>query len=406
MWTRRHRKSLRARTTALFLAAMSSIAAPPARGADTPVPPAEVLVRPFPAGSAVLAYVPPAGARADDVRAGVLAHAATLGSPSAVARAISMTDGGVRQTAWFKQTGDARERNAWLAARLRVTARPDARLIELAIGAKESDLSPADAATILRDLGTTYLEDVRKRQTQDLMDQTSVLNNLKIKAEVRLKDVNAERRQRAVSLSIEGGLSSANGRALELQSWTARLAESQAELGRAQGERDRLKAAAASGRDAPEVTAAVAADPRVRRLRDAVDDAEIRLAVAKAKAPEPAAAITEAAAHAEAVRRTLERITEETATHVRQSMLDRAGARFDAAREMTESAAKRVESLKQDVAEAAGATTALADLEQERGRLAARLGSVREQLEQIMATASSGSFVDLRWHLPPDGPGR
>ncbi|HSI35721.1 MAG TPA: hypothetical protein VK986_19220, partial [Tepidisphaeraceae bacterium] len=82
---------------------------------------------------------------------------------------------------------------------------------------------------------------------------------------------------------------------------------------------------------------------------------------------------------------------------------ERSRTRYEAAQTLTESLAKRVDSLKMDMGELSNSAVSITTVERERDRLTAQIGAVREQIEQIMASTAVNAYTELRWHIPPDG---
>jgi hypothetical protein len=108
----------------------------------------------------------------------------------------------VRRTQWFAQFNNNIARaKADFEDSLTVTPVQDTKLVKVEFTYSK----PEDCRAIVFDLISTHLENQKQTQVNSLLDRTTVLNNVRIKAEAQLKILRADMREKQVRLNMDGG---------------------------------------------------------------------------------------------------------------------------------------------------------------------------------------------------------
>ena len=376
---------------------------PPAAAGPTAAVKVPEPLPPIPAGSAVLIVDTPAGAAADTeamLQRRINTHIATLRSEQHLRKVLSNANSETRKTNWFTAANDPLERAAWLRDHLKAHAIPGTPLIEVSL----NDVADAkDRKTILREICSVYLDSQRVERGNDLLDRTQMLNTIKIKTTMRLKDLSAEMKEMQIRINVDGGSIGKPGvKETELSKLVSELVAKQLELGKDRAAYDALAEALREGKVPAAVDAVLAQDPRVAELQRRVDDADVRLAVARAKVNEKDPAVTEAEAASRVLKDKLESVKAEVIAKTRATLLEEAQSRLNRSELTLQGLAKRVDLLKPDLGDLNNSAVLYYSLEEEKKGLQQRLRSVVEQLENIVASHSSADLAGIRWHLQPE----
>lgn len=332
----------------------------------------------------------------DGLRRRVLTHALTLGSAGQVRAAVGKHS--IGQTNWFAQTGDVEERAAWLMEHLRVEAVAGTALIQLEVEGVSDGL---ERVTILQELVETYLDRLKKERIALLLDETTILNNQRIAAEIRWNDVKKEMRDKRLKITNDGG-GETGLKERELE-WLARaMIDAQLEAGRARAGYDAAVTATATGGRPAGVEEAVSREQRLVRLRDQLDDASIALEAALGAAGEKDASVTAARGKVEAIRKRFEKVKEELVAEGSARRLADLKEAAEVQMSRLEGISKRVDNLKMDIGELANAQSQLRLLEEESVKTREQIGEWKEAVRRIMAETALGRIVDVRWYLRPE----
>jgi hypothetical protein len=372
--------------------------------AQQPVKPSEPLP-PIPATSAVLIVaVPTTGVTATEadliVQRRVATHIATLRSEQHLRKVLSDINGKARKTQWFTSAENPLERATWLRDHLRATAVPGTPLIEVSLpDVKDA----AERRTILEEICTAYIERARQIAVDELSDRTTILNNTRIKAEMRKKDLDSEMREKQIRLATDGGTvqpGRVGVKELELSKLVGEQVDAQVELTRARTAYETIVNAAARKVVPEPIAERVRHEPRLVELQRRLDDAETRLAVAQSNKPE--SALTELKAEIEHLRKRADALSIEMTTRALAAATAEAKARLDEAKVRYEFLSGKVDFLKADVGELSNAMVAYFNLQEESRGLREQVRAVKARIEETMSAQTAPMAVDIRWHIMPE----
>src|SRR5205814_8085689 len=122
------------------------------------------------------------------------------------------------------------------------------------------------------------------------------------------------------------------------------------------GEYEVLAAALRDGKVRAAVDAVLAQDPRIVELQRRVDDADVRLAIAKTKVNEKDPAVTEAEAASRVLKDKLEATRAEATAKARAMLLEEAQSRINRSELTMQGLAKRLDLLKSDLGDLSNST--------------------------------------------------
>lgn len=322
------------------------------------------------------------------LRRRVRTHAVTLGSATQVRAAMGKA--AVRQTRWFEETGDADERAGWLCEHLRAEEVAGTGLIQLEV---DGMTDAYERATVLEALVEGYLERLKSERTALLLDRTAVLNNLKIKAEIAHKELVNQIRDRGLKINSDGG-GPGEMKKREMEALLHAQIEAQLNAGRALADYHAAQAATTGGKRPAGVEDRVAADPRIVRLRDQLDDARIAL--------DSGGNAAEARRKVDAIQSRLQAVTAELLAVESVNRLASLKESSEAEMSRLEGISKRVDNLKMDLGEIANLQLLFEIHQEDAARARERIGKLKEEIDQIMAVVATGQMVDVRWHLHPE----
>ncbi|HEY7117450.1 MAG TPA: hypothetical protein VH475_12755, partial [Tepidisphaeraceae bacterium] len=182
-------------------------------------------------------------------------HAQLLRTESLLTKVLQNVNSEVRKTRWFAQFGgDIRKAKADFEDNLSVTPVQDTKLVKVEFTYAE----PVDCKTIVYELVSTYLEDQKKFTIDSLLDRTSMLNNVRIKTEARLKDLRNEMHEKQIKLNTDGGgIGRAGVKEMELSKLISEQIDAQMKANKARAEYDATSSAIQQGQDPGGVDMAV-----------------------------------------------------------------------------------------------------------------------------------------------------
>jgi hypothetical protein len=369
--------------------------APAAQRPDQPVP--------IDATSAVLIVDTPT--QTGDVEAllqrRINTHVATLRSEQTLRKAVSRAQSPIRNTHWFKDSDSPAERLAFLKEKLHVAAIPGTSLIQVSLDAVKD---PAERATIVEEICNAYLDSRRRVSGDEALDRTQMLNNVKIKAEMRMKDLTSELREKQVKLNLDGGgIGRVGIKEMELSKLVGELVDAQLKAGKAKATYDATQAAVQQGQDpaltevyVEKIAPFLANDRRQLQQMEGERDA---LAEQKG-AGDPAYKII--ASRCDRMRANYQQKYDAARAKAKLIILEELNTDYQAENGKLEGLTKRVDNLKQDLAELANATVAYYNLQEEQKGLREQIRTIKQRIETVMAEQSSRENIDIHWHLTPD----
>jgi hypothetical protein len=399
----------------LFTIAVSSHAQP------APAPAANVSP-PIPATSAVLIVDSPEGVPDSEIQLQrrVNIHIATLRSEKNIRTMISSANSETRKTSWFTSANDPHERTIWLRDHLHVKQVEGTPLIEVSL---PDIANPSDRRTILRDICDTYLETASKQRADALGDRTYALNTVKLKIELRLKQITDDMRQKQINLNADGGGIGRMGvKDMELSKLVDQMINAQAQSDKATASYTALSRAVQSGQNPPGLDTILAGNARIQELQRHLDDAELRLEIARSKSGEKAggaadpldkgstakpasakdSAVAELLVETAYLRKKLDLLTSEATAKAKVQLLEEVEQRAQESKNTLNALRERVASLKDEIGDLNNSLVLYMTLQEEQTGLREQLRSVRQQIEQIMALQGRNSSIGIHWHIEPE----
>jgi uncharacterized protein involved in exopolysaccharide biosynthesis len=377
---------------------------PPAAAGPTAAVRIPEPLPPIPAGSAVLIVDTPAGAGADTeamLQRRINTHIATLRSEQHLRKVLSNANSETRKTNWFTAANDPLERAAWLRDHLKAHAIPGTPLIEVSL----NDVGdPKDRKTILREICSVYLDSQRVERGDDLLDRTQMLNTLKIKTTMRLKDLSAEMKEKQIRLNIDGGSVGRIGvKDMELSKLLAEQVEAQLFASKAFSVYEATAEALREGRSVPGLREAVIkSSPFLSQDAQQLHQTEQERDLALSQQGADDAKYKTLAKRADLMRAAYEKALDEARKRASAELLEERQQEAAAARLKLESLSKRVDLLKQDLGDLSNSMVGYYNLQEEQKGLREQLKDVTQQIEKIMASRSSADLAGIRWHLQPE----
>lgn len=359
---------------------------------------------PIPAASAVLIVDSPEGVPGADSEAllqrRVNTHIATLRSEQNIRRMLSNANSETRKTSWFTTANNPRERSVWLRDHLRAAQVSGTPLIEVSL----PDVADAgDRKIILREVCDQYLQNEKQQQSNRLLDRTQMLNTVKLKIDMRLKQITDDMRAKQIQLNINGGGIGRMGvKEIELSKLVSEQIEAQIRAQKVKGSFETLTAAAQQGQSFPALDAVVRSDVRIQELQRRLDDAGLRLAIIKAKSNDKSADALEVGVETDYLQKKIEARSGEIAARAKVSLVEEAKSSATAAQAVSDGLRQRVEKLKEELGDLGNSTVAYLTLQEEHRGLREQRKDVMQQIEQVMALQASNSVVGVRWHIQPE----
>lgn len=401
---------------ALFFLALTTIAA----AQPAPAPAANISA-PIPATSAVLIVDSPEGAPDSEVQLQrrVNIHIATLRSEKNIRAMISNANSETRKTSWFTSANDPHERTIWLRDHLHVKQIEGTPLIEVSL----LDVAdPSDRRTILREICDTYIATDSKQQADALGDRTYALNTIKIRIEARLKQITDDMRQKQISLNLNGGgIGRVGVKDIELSKMVDQAINAQVQSDTATAAYHAMSTAIQSGQNPPGLDAILADNMRIQEFQRHLDDAELRLEIARSKSVDkPASAtdpldkgaptkpatkdstVAEVQVETAYLRKKLDQLTSEATAKAKIQILEEAQMRVQESKSKKDTLKSRVDSLRDEIGDLTNSMVLYTTLQEEQKGLREQLRAVRQQIEQVMALQGSSSSLGIHWHITPE----
>jgi hypothetical protein len=295
----------------------------------------------------------------------------------------------IRQTAWYKSINDPKKAISWLKKHVVASPVPDSALIKVYL---DELPSPAgDAATIIENVVNRHLEMQQLLRSNQVLDRTTALNNLKIKFETRIRELLDRQNNRMLQLNI--GAVGSPGRYtatdVEIQSLLNKQVELQATAAAAQARLEELNQRVQEPKTLP-YSESVERDPVVLKLRERLLDCDLELRTAAATQAADSPAVREAQRQRDIVNEQLEKVRGDLRTAVFSAELLEATKRAEAAKIALQICEKRIDQLKAVLGDLAIAMNDYLMISDDLAKTRGSLQEVREELEEISsATAVS-----------------
>jgi capsular exopolysaccharide synthesis family protein len=334
-------------------------------------------------------------------------QAAILRSEALLTKVLQNPNSEIRRTQWFSQfNNNIPKAKADFEDCLSVTPMQDTSLVKVEFTYSR----PEDCRTIVFDLISTHLENQRKSQTDNLLDRTSVLNNMRIKVEARLKDLRSDMRQKQVALNIEGGAVGAAGarvsvKDMELSKLVSEQIEAQLDFNKAQGIYQATQQAISQGQEPAGVDIMVQrSNPFLMNDKYQLQQYEDELADMQGRLGENNSKVQAFEARVERMRQRFKTQMEQAKAEAKVAIL--AGYEQDAgaAEGKLKSITARVDNLKESLGDLSNSMIQYYTLQQEEKGLVEQLKEIKEQIENVLALQSAHASEDVVWRAMPEVP--
>ena len=339
-------------------------------------------------------------------------QAMILQHDSLFSRVLASGDAAIRKTNWFKQfiataqmpdgstkqIPDIPAAKFDLGERFSAVAQPESALIRVEFSCSD----PADCKTVLEEVIQQHLDEQQNNTQTRAQDRSRDLNNLRVKYETRIRELQDRQQNRMLMLDI--GQIGSPGRYtatdLEMQSAVSKQIEHAAAANALQAAFDSLDAQIKQGIDPPQVEEIVEHDMSVMAYKDSM----VRLKVAieaMTAAGSDSRQRRELELQRDAYGRELEDLRGEKRASARASLLDTARSQAQQAKEQVDTDSKKVEQLKQKLGDLAVSMSDYLSITDE-------LSSTREDLKEIKAQldslGSAGAQPPVIWASRPVTP--
>jgi hypothetical protein len=366
---------------------------------------------PIGAGSAVLIVDPPQNGMDSDalLQRRINTHAATLGSEQHLRKVIGRAAGEVRKTHWFKESDSPIERAGWLRDHLRVVPLPGTALIQVSL---EDVADAAERTAIVREVCQAYIEGQKSDRVNALLDRTQMLNNIRIKADARLKDLRADMKQKLIELNstggaVGGGFGRLGVKEIELSKVVQEQVDARLAYEKSQTAYQAAVEAVKSGRAVPgedrmSPWVIPGCNPYLTEDHKQLRQSEVERDALAEKMGAENEAYQRVLKRVQRMREQFEKDREEAMTKARAAIVEDLKQEAEAAKGRFNSLTARVDGLRDQVGDLSNATVQYATLEREEKGLSEQIRSVKEQIEQVVALQSSAGVGEIRWHLYPE----
>lgn len=330
-------------------------------------------------------------------------QAQLLKHESLLTRVLQDVNSQIRQTAWFRQfNNDIRRAKQDFEENLGVTAIQDTKLVKVEFTYSK----PEDCRTVVQELVAKHLEEQKNFQTQQYLDRTSMLNNVKIKAEMRLSDITKEMRDKQLKVSNDGGgIGRIGMKEMELSKLVGEQVEAQLLAGKAKSTYDAAVAAISQGQEPPGVDQMVQIlCPMLMNDQNTLRQYEMELeAMAEQVGPDHSR-FKQMEKRTEAWRKVVKQESDEARAKAKIMVLEQYKQMAEAEMARLEGISKRVDNLKMDLGELTNAMLQYYNLQEEQRGLIQQIKLVKEQIENVMAITSSQHAARVSWMTMPEVP--
>jgi len=321
----------------------------------------------------------------------------------------------IRNTDWAKQyvtkqlQADGTERDVFNSAGAkedlldRFSASPitDSALIKVEM----SSPNPKDARDIVETVVNRHLEMQQQLRSNQVLDRTTALNNLKIKFETKIRELQDRSNNRMMQLNI--GAVGTPGRYtatdVELQSLLNKQIELQAAASALQVQYESIATMIQQGIDPPTVEEMVEQNATVSGYRNTIVaiDIEIRAATSQGK---DSRMIREMEIKRNAYQEELDKVRGERRVSVRNALLSQMQQSAQGAKEAVDTANKKIEQLKGVLGDLAIAMSDYLTIADELTNVRASLQDVKDQLESISSNTTQSQVTWAQRPVIPDVP--
>jgi capsular exopolysaccharide synthesis family protein len=330
-------------------------------------------------------------------------QAQLLKTEALISKVLSNANSEVRRTHWFSQFGgDTRRAKAEFEDGLSVTPIQDTKLVRIEF----TYAKPDDCKTIVQELVTTHLDEQRRLAQDALLDRTSTLNNVKIKADSRLKDLRQEMRAKQIQLNVDGGgIGRIGVKEMELSKLVGEQVEAQLLAGKAEAAYQATASAIQQGQDPPGIDKMMMMTNQMLMNDHAqIQAIQVELLVMADSSGVDNPRYKSLSKRLDIMKKNYQQANDEARAKAKVAILEEMQQEYAAAKGKLEGLTARVNNLKNDLGELSNSMVQYYALQEEQKGLTDQLKAVREQIENVMALQSSQAAARVTWMTMPETP--
>jgi capsular exopolysaccharide synthesis family protein len=307
----------------------------------------------------------------------------------------------IRKTSWWASfQGNAVAAKEDLVDHFRADVVPESRLIAVKMDTRSKD----DTKIIVNDIVNRHLENQKQIKTNQQLERSVMLNNLKTRYQFRKDDLGRELREKAVRLSIDGmgvpGRLSA--KEVELQD----LLSTQFDMTRNAGEAAAAYKAAVDqvneGQDLPMVQQEISRDPTVNSLKQQMMIYDLNMGQLEQLGTNHSQ-YKGAVASRDKVQRRLDDAIAEVRAKTTASILENLRQQKDTTESQLKTIQEKVDSAKADLGDLTNAMNQYLTLKDDEATTIELLKDVNKQLEQISQIGNFDAST-IQWAQQPERP--
>jgi capsular exopolysaccharide synthesis family protein len=333
-------------------------------------------------------------------------QAAYLTSEGLISMVLSDANSPIRSTEWFKQfivgnVPNVAAAKADLLDRFNASPITDSQVIRVEM----STPNPTDARTIVETVVNKHLENVQQQRSNQVLDRTTALNNLKIKFETKIRELQDRQNNRMMQLNI--GAIGTPGRYtatdVELQTLLNKQIEMNANAAAMQAQYENILQQIQNGIDPPTVEEMVEQNPTVAGYKNQIVayDIEIRAATTQGK---DSRTIHEMQIRRDAYQEEMDKLRIERRVSVRNALLSQMQQAAAGAKEQVDTAQKKIDQLKGYLGDLAIAMSDYLTIGDELTNSRSSLQDVRDQLDSISSNTAQSPVTWAQRPVTPDTP--
>ncbi|MGC3957513.1 MAG: hypothetical protein QM813_06000 [Verrucomicrobiota bacterium] len=330
-------------------------------------------------------------------------QARLLKSEALLLRVLQNESSKIRETDWFRQfDGNIGEALLQFDKSLSVVPIQDTKLVQIDFIYSNRK----DCKTIVTELVNAHLEDQKERQNSVLSDRTTMLNNVKLKSESRLKDIEAEMREKQTQVNDGGGgIGFISLKEMELNKLVQERLEAGLLLENKRAAFRSAKEAADAGLEVAGVErVAYQINPGLINDRANLRQMEMELDLMRVNRGPEASQVKQFEQRVNKMHANYQQDSDEARAKARIMILEEMAQDLQSAETKAEGLRLRVESLRSDIAGLANITLQYLNLKDEQRSLRESVKQIKEQIENVLALQSSAQSYRVSWMSQPEEP--
>lgn len=332
---------------------------------------------------------------------------AMLKTDTLFTQVLSDPNATIRATTWFNQfkrpddTVDIAEAKDDLYDKFAVTPITDSKLIAVSF----TYHVPNDCRIVVENIVDKHLENERKRVADKTVGRQQLLNNLRVRYETRIRELKQEITLKAAKLQIDGfGRPGGIGqKEMELQQLLLERIKAENDAAEARGRYESAKASIEQGITPSEVEMMVNQSPSVMRLKQLVDDYDIRLRALANQGTE-SRIYRQLTLEREATQQKLDEVRAEERANNTVMFLESSSARAAATENLVKQINQQMENIRNDLADITSTLSDYLTKKDEEQSYQELLRRVRDQIDVLNNQMLSRELNTVDWGPKPVTP--